>query len=53
MFYYTYLLSFPMNENLPLAGGVYPYSLYRWRQMRHGQFLGGDEKSIFGGNEKV
>jgi len=27
------------------AGASIP--IYRWRQMRHGQFWGGDEKSIF------
>ena len=27
--------------------------IYRWRQMRHGQFWGEYEKSIFWGNAKV
>ena len=26
--------------------------IYRWRQMRHGQFWGGNEKSILGGMKK-
>jgi len=41
----------PLRWPFPKPGASIP--IYRWRQMRHGQFLEGDEKSILWGNEKV
>ena len=34
----------------PQSGASIP--IYRWRKMRHGQFWGGNEKSILGGMKK-
>jgi len=38
------------SDEHKLSGASIP--IYRWRQMRHGQFWGGDEKSSLGGMKK-
>ena len=46
----TFVVSRTVSEIRRLTGASIP--IYRWRQMRHGNFGGGDEKSILGEMKK-